>query len=442
MIWFQPCALEPLYKFELLGLLVSLAVYNGVVLPLNFPKALYRKLLGLPVFAREHIQDGWPTLAKSFGQLLAWEDDDVKDVFMRTYEFSIEARGLRADIDMEQVGREDPWLHRVAHLFGGFPEIPEAGDQDPGESHRVHQLARGQDDPDEDVERPNAAEQPDVTHTPQSARMVTNGNRYDYVDDYIFWLTDKSVRPQYEAFARGFFTCLNKKALSVSHAPLSPQVHRGRDRFADYGHHQIFTPEALQTVVEGSPNIDVAALEETARYEDGYSSTHPVIKDFWSIVHGYSAQERRQLLEFVTASERVPVSGMQSIQFIIQRNGPDSEVSHPTTLPFQFLVMQICHMLTSCHSVFPPVSPALAGCYYPNIPPGRNSATSSGGHWRIVKASAFRDPEIPGHRSGVDGRRTRGRFPVSRDRCSQVASLFVLACIASIILHLLGCKCF
>jgi len=64
MSWFQPGSLEPLYKFELLGLLTSLAVYNGLTLPFTFPRALYRKLLNLPVISLVHIEDGWPELTK------------------------------------------------------------------------------------------------------------------------------------------------------------------------------------------------------------------------------------------------------------------------------------------------------------------------------------------------------------------------------------------
>lgn len=45
---------------------------------------------------------------------------------------------------------------------------------------------------------------------------VTNANREDYVKDYIYWLTEKSIQKQYEAFAKGFYTCINKQSLSVS----------------------------------------------------------------------------------------------------------------------------------------------------------------------------------------------------------------------------------
>ncbi|KAI9676747.1 MAG: hypothetical protein M1829_002842 [Trizodia sp. TS-e1964] len=259
--WFQTCSPEPLYKYELLGLLVSLAIYNGLTLPLTFPKALYRKILGLPVTKLRHIEDGWPELCNGLSQLLSWKDGDVGDVFLRTYEFAVEEIGRTTNIDMEKTGPNDDW--------------PSSREETGG--------------------------------APQEAALVTNQNRHQYVRDYIFWLTDKSIRPQYEAFAKGFFSCLDRKAVSI------------------------FTPEALQVVIEGIQEIDIAALEMTARYEDGFDATHSLIKGFWQIVRQFTNERKRQLLEFVTASDRVPVNGLGSIMFCIQKNGPDSE-RLPTSL--------------------------------------------------------------------------------------------------------------
>ena len=45
MIWFQPESPQPGWKFEMIGMLFSLAVYNGVTLPVTFPYALYYHLL-------------------------------------------------------------------------------------------------------------------------------------------------------------------------------------------------------------------------------------------------------------------------------------------------------------------------------------------------------------------------------------------------------------
>ena len=242
--WFQPNSLEPLYKFELLGLLVSLATYNGLTLPINFPIAFYRKLLGLKVKHLDHVRDGWPELVQGLESLLTWNDGDVGDVFMRTYEFSYEALGKVETIDMQSAAP--------------------ATDESP---------------------------------------LVTNVNRHQFVKDYISWLTDKSIRPQFDAFLRGFHTCLDRSALSI------------------------FTPEALKTVVEGIQEIDVKELEQHTKYEGGFGPTHRVVCDFWSIVHRYSAEKKARLLEFITASDRVPVNGISSIMFYIQKNGVGDTVS-------------------------------------------------------------------------------------------------------------------
>ena len=80
-------------------------------------------------------------------------------------------------------------------------------------------------------------------------------------------------------------------------------------------------------MVEGLQEIDMDALQKSARYENGYSPGHPVIKAFWDVVRHYSTLGKRRLLEFVTASERVPVGGTGHLVFVIQRNGSDSDVS-------------------------------------------------------------------------------------------------------------------
>ena len=38
-----------------------------------------------------------------------------------------------------------------------------------------------------------------------------------------------------------------------------------------------------------------------------------------------SLPHKRMLLEFVTASDRVPLKGLASLTFVIQRNGPDTD---------------------------------------------------------------------------------------------------------------------
>lgn len=49
-------------------------------------------------------------------------------------------------------------------------------------------------------------------------------------------------------------------------------------------------------------------------------------RQFWSVVHhDLTNDQKKQLLLFVTASDRVPVGGLKELSFYIQRNGPDSD---------------------------------------------------------------------------------------------------------------------
>jgi hypothetical protein len=317
--WFQPCSLEPLYKFELIGLLMSIAIYNGLTLPVNLPTAFYRKMLGLKVKHLDHIRDGWPELSQGLDTLLAWKDGDVGDIFTRTYEFSFEAFGSIETIDMQKVSRDAAWppatktkVTAPAPMAGSSAWIDVPPYCDPVISRSptpaaVEEAADGTScGPASDTTAKSMPESMSLQSSlppAEEAALVTNKNRHQFVKDYIFWLTDKSIRPQFEAFQKGFNTCLDRSALSI------------------------FSPEALKTVVEGIQSIDVEELENHTRYEGGFGPDHRVIRDFWDIIREYPNEKRAQLLEFVTASDRVPVNGISSIMFVIQKNGVGDLVS-------------------------------------------------------------------------------------------------------------------
>ena len=262
MTWFVPGSLVEEWRYEMMGLLVSLAVYNGLTLPITFPRALYRKLLNEPVCELYHIADGWPELASGLTTLLEWDEKEglVEDVFTRTYDFSVP--GIGRNVTHEMIKEDFDWPQG----------IPAAGD--------------------------NGNE--------TDAPLVTNNNRDDYVSDYIRYLTDVSIKPQFEAFERGFRKCLDKKPLTL------------------------LTPPILQAVVEGVQEIDISELKRYARYV-GWDATHRAIRDFWSIVKRFDDRLKRQLLEFVTASDRVPVGGLRNLQFVIQKNGEEEDGGHLPT---------------------------------------------------------------------------------------------------------------
>ncbi|EFX01251.1 hect domain containing protein [Grosmannia clavigera kw1407] len=279
MAWFSPTTLEEEWKFELVGILVSLALYNGVSLPVTFPKALYRKLLGEPVTELHHISDGWPDLANGLTALLEWNEQDgaVEDIFVRTYEFSVDMFGQPISRVMDASGSWPKIRENVTGTRARSKKNKEASDSGYGPTASTLLEANPGDE----------------------APMVTNANRNAYVTDYIHYLTDVSVRRQFEGFSRGFRACLHAKSL------------------------RLLTPALLQSMVEGEQEIDVSELRRQARYV-GWDASHRTVRDFWSVVSRYDDVMKRKLLEFVTASDRVPVGGIKNLHFVIQRNGEES----------------------------------------------------------------------------------------------------------------------
>ena len=47
--------------------------------------------------------------------------------------------------------------------------------------------------------------------------------------------------------------------------------------------------------------------------------------NFWQIVREFTEKEKKQLLQFITGSDRIPLGGLAKLKFIIVKNGPDSD---------------------------------------------------------------------------------------------------------------------
>ena len=75
---------EILKEYNLIGRLFGLAIYNGVILDVNFPRAMYKKMLAYaPDMSDLHQID--PQLARGLEQLLEFRGN-VSDVFQRTFQ--------------------------------------------------------------------------------------------------------------------------------------------------------------------------------------------------------------------------------------------------------------------------------------------------------------------------------------------------------------------
>ncbi|KAJ3123937.1 hypothetical protein HK098_001526 [Nowakowskiella sp. JEL0407] len=210
------------------------------MLGVDFPLIIYRKLLDEEPDL-DDIKQAFPSLGKGLQQLLDWDDGDVADVFMRTFEISYDVYGKV----------------RTFPLVDGGSDI-----------------------------------------------LVSNSNRQQYVKLYIHHYATESVKRQFNAFKRGFSKVCGGNALKMCR------------------------PEELELLICGSTTseIDFTELQNGATYDDGYGPNHPTIIAFWDIVNNeFNIEQKRKLLSFVTASDRVPLRGLGNLTFVVQRNGPDTD---------------------------------------------------------------------------------------------------------------------
>jgi len=130
---------------------------------------------------------------------------------------------------------------------------------------------------------------------------VTSENVNEYIELTWRWMLEGSIKTQFDAFRGGFCIVMQPKTL------------------------KIFWPEELELLVKGKKVYDWKALEESCKYDGGFTRHHRYIKSFWKLIHSLEDQDKRKFLAFCTGSDRVPVRGLSNVKMTIARNGSDDE---------------------------------------------------------------------------------------------------------------------
>ena len=107
--WFNPDCTWDDEGFEMVGVLVGLALYNGVLIDVHFPSAVYRKLLNLPLGLEDLVDQD---LRKGLQQLLDYEGDDVEMVFCLTFEVSWIDLDVERKVELKPGGGDIPVTSR------------------------------------------------------------------------------------------------------------------------------------------------------------------------------------------------------------------------------------------------------------------------------------------------------------------------------------------
>ena len=115
---------------------------------------------------------------------------------------------------------------------------------------------------------------------------MTNQNREEFVDLYLNWLLNVTVRDRFRAFYLGFHSVCASNALIM------------------------LRPEEVEQLVCGSPTLDLQELKKVTTYDKGYRKEDATIGHFWEVLEDYSEDLQKKFLLFTTGSDRVPVGGM------------------------------------------------------------------------------------------------------------------------------------
>uniref|UniRef100_A0A7N6A5V6 HECT domain-containing protein n=1 Tax=Anabas testudineus TaxID=64144 RepID=A0A7N6A5V6_ANATE len=80
LIWFSNKTFEDIDLFNLIGVICGLAIYNLTIVELNFPVALYKKLLKRKP-TLDDLKELMPDVGRSLQQLLDYTEDDLEETF-------------------------------------------------------------------------------------------------------------------------------------------------------------------------------------------------------------------------------------------------------------------------------------------------------------------------------------------------------------------------
>ncbi|XP_046990929.1 probable E3 ubiquitin-protein ligase HECTD2 [Schistocerca americana] len=161
--WFSTDQAGGLREYNLIGVLMGLAVYNSIILDLHFPSLCYRKLLSPPVVPASD--------DASVGVVSQLTIDDLAEIMPDV------ARGLRELLAYEGNVEEDMCMSFQVSLEE-YGEVKTYKLKDDGENI-----------------------------------PVTNENRQEYVNLYMDWILNAAIYEQFRAFYLGFHSVCASNAL-------------------------------------------------------------------------------------------------------------------------------------------------------------------------------------------------------------------------------------
>ena len=231
LFWFNCNCFESTIQYQLIGTILGLALFNGVILDIKFPIALYKKLLGIKPCLND-LKEYEPELYNNLNFLLNTDDKNLKENLDSNFTALIDKFGEKVSVPLKPNG--------------------------------------------ENI-------------------MIDYENKNEYVELYVNWFFNESIKEYYNAFEKGFYIVFDKE--------LS----------------KILSPEELELIICGEQNLDFMELQKGVKYE-GYNKESITIKYLWEILMKFNEEEKKKFLIFVTGCDKAPIDGLAMLPFVIGRN--------------------------------------------------------------------------------------------------------------------------
>jgi hypothetical protein len=119
---------------------------------------------------------------------------------------------------------------------------------------------------------------------------VTEASKREYVQLLIEFRLTTAIKPQIDAFLRGFHEIIPAPLISV------------------------FNEQELELLISGMPEIDLDDWRAHCDYQGGYTIASPQIQWFWRAVRSFDSETRAKLIQFVTGTSKVPLEGFAKLQ--------------------------------------------------------------------------------------------------------------------------------
>ncbi|KAJ6718486.1 UBIQUITIN-PROTEIN LIGASE E3C [Salix purpurea] len=151
-------------------------------------------------------------------------------------------------------------------------------------------------------------------------QRVTNDNVIPFTHLVSNYRLNYQIRLQSSYFMRGFQQLIKKEWIDM------------------------FNEHELQLLISGSlDSLDIDDLRMHTNYAGGYHSEHFVIEMFWEVLKGFSLENQKNFLKFVTGCSRGPLLGFKYLEpvFCIQRAGGTASEEALDRLPTSATCMNL-----------------------------------------------------------------------------------------------------